>query len=91
MAACNVQVEAGSYAVASIVHSLVASDDEGSFLHLEAKIAAVAANAVTVEADSELYAIAFVALVEQFSVDGEAIETPTRCPDKKLKAISENQ
>lgn len=85
MAACSDQVGAGSYAVASIVHSLVASDDEDSSLHPVASTAAAVASAVMAEADSEFYAIASVALVEQISVDEEAIETPILCPKTRNK------
>jgi len=78
MAVCNDQEGAGSYALASIVRSLVASDEGGSSLRLVASTAAASA-AVMAEADSVFYVFAVVLLVEQISVDGEVIETPIRC------------
>lgn len=83
MAACKDRVGVDSYVVASIVHNSVASDDVGSFERLAAST--VAASVETVEADSEVYAIEFVALVERFSVDAVATETQIRCP-KKVKS-----
>lgn len=80
MAACRGRVGAGNYAVASIVHSSVASDDEGSFEHQGASIAA--ASAALVEADSEFYAPEAEAVVERSSAGAVVIETPTRCPEE---------
>lgn len=85
MAVYNDQEEAGSYALASIVRSLVASDEGGSSLRLVASTAAASA-AVMAEADSEFYVFAVVPLVEQISVDGVVIETPIRCPDTKVES-----
>lgn len=78
--ACRDRVGAGSYVVASIVHSSVASDGVGSF---ELRVASTAvASVATAEADSGFYAVAMRALVERFSAGAVAIETPTRCPAK---------
>lgn len=79
MAACRGLEGAGNYAVASIVHSSVASDDGGSFQHQAAS--AVVACVAMAEADSEFYAIGFEALLGRFSVGAAEIETPTRCPE----------
>ena len=75
MVACRGRVVAGNYAVASIVHNLVAFDGGDSFVHQVASTAV--ANAVVVEADS--YA-EFEALAERSSVDVVAIVTPIQCP-----------
>lgn len=80
-AACKGRVGAGNYAVASIVHSSVASDDGGSFWHQAASTAA--ASVVLVEAGSEFYAIDSAELVGRSSAeDAVVIATPTRCPVK---------
>lgn len=80
MAACR---GAGSYAVASIVHSSVASDGEGSCEHQAASTAA--ASVALVEADSGFYAPEFEALVVRSSAGVAATETPTRCPAKRAE------
>lgn len=80
MAACKGRVRAGNYAVASIVHSSVASDDEDSF-GLQVASTAVA-NAAVAEADSGVYAAGLAAVVARSSADAAATETQTRCPEK---------